>query len=238
MTPEELGEIGAGSPSPAARRPSPDWRRWGRSRNLWLLCAMYSGYTYGLYFYLTWLPTYLREQRGMSWLGVGAGAALPFLVGAAANLAGGCWTDRLVRRFGLRWGRRLPAISGLLGAALFLALAALTPSAGLSLFCLALSFGCADLILAICWATCIDLGRENAGAVAGVMNSLGQAGGMFSPYLLGWLVDRRGSWTLPLLISAGYYALSGGLWLCIDPERSLEERDPVDARRTRPLAAR
>ena len=27
---------------------------------------MYCGYTYGLYFYLTWLPTYIREQFGMA----------------------------------------------------------------------------------------------------------------------------------------------------------------------------
>jgi len=97
----------------------------------------------------------------------------------------------------------------------------------LNILFLALSFGGADLILAVCWATCIDLGKQNAGSIAGVMNSLGQAGGMFSPYLLGWLLEKWGSWTLPLLISAGYYAVSGGLWFFIDAERSLDQADPV-----------
>ncbi len=99
---EELAEIGE---IPRQQKSSLDWKRIWRSRNLWALCAMYSGYTYGLYFYLTWLPTYLHERRGLSWAGVGLGAALPFLMGAIANTAGGYWTDALVRRFGLRWGR-------------------------------------------------------------------------------------------------------------------------------------
>jgi MFS family permease len=236
VKPAELLEIQQEGPAPA--RAPLAWGKLFRDRNLWALCAMYSGYTYGLYFYLTWLPTYLREQRGLSWLGVGVGAALPFLVGAAANTAGGYWTDHLVRRCGLRRGRRIPAAAGLFGAALFLVIATLTESNALSLAALALSFGAADLILAVCWATCIDLGKQNAGAIAGVMNSLGQVGGMFSPYLLGWLLEERGSWTLPLLISAGYYALSGLLWFVIDPERSVEESHAVGARRAGSLAAR
>jgi nitrate/nitrite transporter NarK len=218
MSAGELAEIRAGSGPPAGA--GLDWRRVWRSRNLWALCAMYSGYTYGLYFYLTWLPTYLRQRRGLSWAGVGAGAALPLAAGAAANVAGGYWTDRLVKRIGLRWGRRAPAASGLLAAGILLAVAALAESNAISLAALALSFGAADLVLAVCWATCIDLGKQNAGAVAGTMNSFGQIGGMVSPFLLGWLLEKRGSWTLPLLISAGYYGLSAALWLVIDPEDS------------------
>ncbi len=200
------------------RKAALDWRRVWRSRNLWALCAMYSGFTYGLYFYLTWLPSYLRDRRGLSWAGVGLGAALPPLAGAVTNIAGGYWTDRLVPRLGLRWGRRVPAASGLLSAAVLLAVAALARSNAVSLTALALSFGAADLILAVCWATCIDLGKENAGAIAGVMNSFGQIGGMLSPYVLGWLLEKWGSWTIPLLISAAYYAVSAALWLLIDPE--------------------
>lgn len=213
---EELREIRGDAGIPTAA--SLPWKQMWRSRNLWALCAMYSGYTYGLYFYLTWLPTYLRQQRGMSWAGVGVGAALPLLMGAAANTAGGYWTDSLVRRFGLRWGRRIPAISGLLASAILLTAASLTPANAPAVAALAASFGAADLILAVCWATCIDLGKQNAGAIAGVMNSLGQIGGMISPFLLGWLLEKSGSWTLPLLISAGYYAASAALWLVIDPE--------------------
>ncbi len=224
VRPDELKEIR--DDQQESRPRSLDWKRMWRSRNLWALCAMYSGYTYGLYFYLTWLPTYLREHRGMSWTGVGLGAALPLLVGAGANMAGGYWTDFLVRRWGLRWGRRIPAVTGLLGASVLLATAALVRSNVPAVAALAASFGAADLILAVCWATCIDLGKQNAGAIAGVMNSLGQIGGMLSPFVLGWLLERWGSWTLPLLISAGYYVVSAALWFFIDADGDPYLADP------------
>jgi MFS family permease len=199
------------------------WRRLFRSRNVWALCGMYSGYTYGLYFYLTWLPAYLQESRGVAEAQLGFYAGLPWLVASASNVVGGWLTDRLSRTMSLRWARRLPAMSGLLAAALFLALAALLEDNTWAMLALALSFGSSDLILAICWATCLDIGRQYAGTVSGTMNSLGQIGGVIAPVLVGWLVQEYGSWRLPLLLSAGYYVVSALLWLLIDAERPLVE---------------
>jgi nitrate/nitrite transporter NarK len=208
------------------------WRLLVRNRNVWALCAMYSGYTYGLYFYLTWLPAYLQEGRGVGDSQLALYAGLPWLVASAANLLGGWLTDRLSRKIALRWARRLPAMCGLVGAALLLVLAALLESNTWALLALALSFGSSDLILAVCWATCLDVGRQHAGTVSGAMNSLGQVGGVIAPVLVGWLVQRSGSWQLPLLISAGYYVVSALLWLLIDAERPLEAEQLLDSGQT------
>ena len=40
--------------------------------------------------------------------------------------------------------------------------------------------------------------------------------------MIGLMVDRSGSWQLPLLLSAAYYAVSAALWLFIEPERMLQ----------------
>jgi MFS family permease len=212
------GEISHGQPVP--------WKLLIRSRNVWALCAMYSGYTYGLYFYLTWLPTYLTESRGVGEAELGFYAGLPWLVASASNLLGGWLTDRLCRGTRLRWARRLPAMAGLLAAAVFLAMAALIENDTQAIIALALSFGCSDLILAVCWATCLDVGRQHAGTVSGTMNSLGQIGGVVAPVLVGWLVEEFQSWHLPLLISAGYYVVSALLWLLIDAEEPLPQAAP------------
>jgi hypothetical protein len=44
--------------------------------NLFFICAMYFAVGYGLYFYLTWLPTYLREARAFSAASAGLLAGL------------------------------------------------------------------------------------------------------------------------------------------------------------------
>ena len=197
---------------------------WGAlltDRNVWALCGMYSGYTWGLYFYIQWLPTYLERARGLELPEIGPMAAAVLLSGAAANLLGGWVSDRLVPRLGIRAARRIPAIAGLLAASVFLALAATTSDNTLSLVFLGLSFGSAELILAVTWATCLDIGGSAAGVVSGTMNSLGQVGGALAPWLIGLMVDRTGSWQPPLLVSSGYYLASALLWLLIEPNRRL-----------------
>lgn len=198
---------------------------WGAllaSRNVWALCGMYSGYTWGLYFYIQWLPTYLAQARGLALPEIGPMAAAVLLGGALANLLGGWLSDALAERLGIRAARRLPAIAGLLSASLFLALAATLADDTLALVCLGLSFGSAELILAVTWATCLDIGGSAAGVVSGTMNSLGQVGGALAPWLIGLMVDRTGSWELPLLVSTAYYGVSALLWIAVDPDRRLK----------------
>src|SRR5262249_60466086 len=76
------------------------WKTLFTSVNLVFICLMYFAYGYGLYFYITWLPTYLIEARGFSvnstkWL-----AAAPWVVSALGFWVGGWATDWLARRPG------------------------------------------------------------------------------------------------------------------------------------------
>lgn len=103
ITPRELKEIGPGSaPSEHAGVP---WAQLFRAPQLWLLMAMYWCYVWGSMFYLTWFPIYLMKGRGLTEAEMGFYAALPFLLGAAGNLAGGFISDHLSRKYGLRTGR-------------------------------------------------------------------------------------------------------------------------------------
>ncbi len=227
-TPEEHPSVGPAELAAIRGRRAADenrspvrWLAIASNRSVWALCGMYSGYTWGLYFYIQWLPTYLEQARGLDLPDVGPIAAAVLISGAAANLVGGSVSDRLARRYSIRTARRLPGIAGLVGAAIFLSLAATIEDSALALVCLGLSFGCAELILAVTWATCLDLGGTAAGVVSGTMNSLGQVGGALAPRLIGLMVDRTGSWELPLLVSSAYYVVSAVLWLAIDPSDSV-----------------
>ena len=211
--------------SAASHGPKIHWGALLTNRNVWALCGMYSGYTWGLYFYIQWLPTYLERARGLDLPEIGPMAAAVLLSGAAANLLGGWVSDRLVPSLGIRAARRTPAIVGLVAAAAFLALAATASDNTLSLVFLGLSFGSAELILAVTWATCLDIGGSAAGVVSGTMNSLGQIGGALAPWLIGMMVDRTGSWQPPLLVSSAYYLASALLWLLIEPDRRLKISD-------------
>src|SRR5207302_1592225 len=96
------------------------------SRNLLFICVTYFAFGYGLYFYLTWLQTYLREARGFSANQASLLASLVLLSGAGASIVGGFWTDHWVKRYGLRVGRSGVAAISLVGSGLILGIAAVT----------------------------------------------------------------------------------------------------------------
>jgi MFS family permease len=217
MTPEELAVIQEGNLAadiPSERTP---WRLLLRSRNLYAICAMYFAFGYGLYFYFTWLPTYLITVLGFSRFGGGLFAALPFLLAGIADLVGGWLTDTLSRRFGLRTGRCH------LGCAAFMTCAALVFASQLPVpavakaVLLAFALASADLALGACWAVPIDIAPDHAGVITGCMNTLGNLGGLVGPMVVGIAVDRWESWTFPFYITAAVYALGAIAWLAIDP---------------------
>lgn len=197
------------------------WRSLLRDPNLYAICAMYFGFGYGLYFYFTWLPTYLIQELGFSALQGGLLAGLPFLLAGGANVLGGWLTDALARRHGLRVARCWFGSACFFGCALLLVASMSVGERVARAVLLALALASADLALGACWSVCLDVGRRYAGIVTGFMNTFGNLGGFLGPLVVGYLVQRTGSWSAAFYISAAVYAASALMWLAVDPNREI-----------------
>jgi MFS family permease len=81
------------------------WRRLLGHRNTLPLCLMYLPNSFGFYFCITWLPTFLKEKHGFDSVTLGFFAGLPLLLSVGGDLLGGVATDAVTKRFGLRLGR-------------------------------------------------------------------------------------------------------------------------------------
>jgi MFS family permease len=220
ITQAELRWIQQDGKESAHRAPTP-WAALLRSRNLYAICAMYFAFGYGLYFYFTWLPTFLIKVLGFSVFAGGLFAALPFVLAGVADVCGGWLTDRLSRAYGLRVGRcYLGSAAFLLCAALVL-VSTLDVSAVSKAVLLASALASADLGLSACWAVPVDVAPQHAGVMTGAMNTLGNLGGLVGPLVLGVAVDRWQSWTIPFYITAAVYAGGALAWLAIDPDRRI-----------------
>ena len=108
---------------------------------------MYFTYGYGLYFYFTWLPTYLIRELGFSVLNGGLLAGLPFLCAGLANLVGGWLTDVLARERGLRVARCGLGFASFLAGGLLTFASTLVPQPIAKAVLLAIALGSADLAL-------------------------------------------------------------------------------------------
>ena len=210
--------------------PEPGPIRWSRlltNRNMILICLMYFAYGYGIFFYMTWLPTYLIEGRGFSigstkWL-----ASLPWVVSVPSYLFGGWLTDRLARRgigtrkVSLKMARCGVGIAGYLISAAMLILVARVGDNNLAAVLLALALCGQTLTACAAWAVCLDVGRRNAGVVTGLMNTIGNIGGALAPLVVGFAVGNLKSWSLPFDIMAGLFVGGAIVWAFVDPDSSV-----------------
>jgi MFS transporter, ACS family, glucarate transporter len=195
------------------------WRDF-LSGNLLLICLMYFCVGYAFYFYLTWLPTYLKEARGFSTQQAGLLAGLILFSGGVATAMGGRLTDLLVRRYGLRIGRSVGVVAMPLSGALLLIVAS-TSNPLLAATLLAIAAASADLCMSACWTMCHDVAGDAAGTATGCMNTFGNIGGAISPLVVGYAVQWWGSWSTPLVVTAAVCGMCGLLTLAIDPGKRL-----------------
>ena len=230
VSPAEIAEIEQGQAATRTHHGLP-WRRVLVKGQFWTILIMYHAYCWGSYFFLSWLHTYLAKGRGytpqeLAWL-----SPLPFICGAVANLSGGLVSDHLVKRLGLKWGRRTVAMIGLGASSLFMVLTAVIPYKYAAVVLLALAYAGSDFMLPVAWAVCLDVGRKYAGAVTGAMNTAGQIGSFLSSVVFGYLVRWFASYNAMIWPMAAMLAISALLWLNIDPTEELaaEERAPQPA---------
>jgi MFS family permease len=196
---------------------------WGialRSGNLWTVLGVAACYVYTLYFFQSWFHTYLVKGRGYSENDLLL-STLPFLVGACANCCGGFASQALVRRLGLKWGRRTIGLVGLGSAALFTIAAVLTEQWLLALIFLSLIYGGVTFQQPMLFAVCLDIGREYAGAVAGAANTAAQIASFVSSLAFGYLVDYYGSYDVPFIPMFVLLVIGVFLWLKVDPTEQL-----------------
>ena len=161
----------------------------------WFLCLMYVANTYGFYFLITWLPTYLADVRHFAKTELALFAGFPLMLSVLADIFGGLTTDWITKRFGTRFGRCSVGFTGYAIAAVTMVIAANSASARTAGLLIGISTASSMFTLAPSWASCIDIGEHRAGVLSAAMNTSGNIGG-FQPdraRLSGALVFQLGN---------------------------------------------
>ena len=218
---EELRLIVKNRTEAASHSPRLLWRVLPRNRDLQALCASYFANGYGFYFLITWLPSYLEEQRGFAKTSLSLFAGLPLLLSLFADVLGGVATDWLTKKFGIRTGRIAVGFTSYTVAAAAILAAAYVSGGTLAAVLIAVAAAMSMFTLAASWAACLDIGGPHAGLMSAAMNTSGQLGGILSPLVLAYVVHWFGDWRLPLVIMSALYAIAALAWLLVDPRRPL-----------------
>lgn len=199
------------------------WRRLLGSRTIPLLWVQYFFLSYPWYFFITWLPTYLQENRGLSPAVSARYAAFPLLFGGFGSLTCGMVSTKVEGWLGIRSGRRALAILGFLGAAAFMTLHIQLGGVMAAMLAMGMASFFNDLVMPPAWGACMDVGGKYAGTVSGSMNMMGNLAGFVAPVAGGWIVQHTGGdWNIFLYTMAVNYLLGAFCWPLIDPVTPLD----------------
>jgi len=219
VTEAELAELG-----PVAERVDHaiSWQRvWElmRNRDVLALTASYICMNYVFYLLANWSFLYLVQERHFTVLESGWLASTPPLAAAIGAGVGGQLASVLGERYGVRTGLRIIPLLSLPAAGVlqFAAVDATNPY--LAVVALALCFAAVELNEGPYWAAIMHVGRSDAMAAGGLLNTGGNLGGLICTPIVAYLSGHQ-AWTPAFLIGMGFAAVSAALWLIVDPTRA------------------
>lgn len=186
------------------------------SVNVLALCLVSFSVSFCFYFFITFLPQYLKDQFKVDYQQSQLMSGLPLLAGGLACLAGGFLSDRAVRwTRNRRWGRSLlPIIAWSAAGACVLAVPSMHSATGVMIL-LALGFAFQDLGVPVMWTMPTDIGGCFAGTLGGWMNTAGGLGGLLSPLLAAKISIAYG-WNAALCTFGAVYFLGAMAWGVVD----------------------
>jgi ACS family glucarate transporter-like MFS transporter len=226
ITKAELEVIEAGIPAPVKKTEKQRALPWGtimRDKQVILLSLSYYTFCYAVYIFFSWFFIYLNRARGLDLRSSSFYSMLPFLAMMVAAPLGGWLADRVSKTYGKRLARCGLGLAGMAGCALFIATATQVQSAEISSLVLALGAGSVYFCLSSYWAVTADIAGPSAGSASGLMNMVGQIGGVTASSLTPVIANSLG-WTPSFLVAAGLCVLGAIAWLFVNPNARLQAR--------------
>jgi MFS family permease len=218
LTPDEHRYLTEGDKNTTSRAPSfAEWRQLFAHRTTWGMIAGFFGTIYTLWLYTGWLPYYLEHERHMSIERVGIVAAIPYFFGCVGAVVGGWLCDFLTRR---GWapiaGRKLLVSTALCGISFCTVGTALAQSNTLALTFISVSLFLIYIASSAAWATVpIAAPSQYTASLGSIQNFGGYLGGALAPTVTGLIVQRTGSFSQALMLSAALSALSAAAYLLL-----------------------
>jgi MFS family permease len=183
-----------------------------RQKTVWGLCITQGCAVYSQYLFLTWLPSYLVQQRGMALIKAGFIGAIPFLVAVLLGIAFGRLSDKVLTPDTLKnGGRRKLVVAFMLLSSIVLFTNTISSSVGIIIL-LSLSLSAIATSISLNFALTSDLVTKSS--ITGTMMSIvtlgGNIFGLTAPIATGYIVKATGNFNSAFIL-AGVLLICGAM---------------------------
>jgi ACS family glucarate transporter-like MFS transporter len=178
------------------------WYELLKYRNIIAMCLGFFIFNYTMYFFITWFPAYLVDERGMHIMKMGYFAMLPPLSGIIGQWSGGIFTDYMYEKTkSLNIARKINLVGGML-LSVSIGFAAFAHSDILAIFLLCLCYAGLAFAASAIWSLPGDIAPRNMTSVlGGIQNTASNCGGIIGPIVNGLIIGATGSYVIALLVS-------------------------------------
>ncbi|MYM34501.1 MFS transporter [Duganella sp. FT94W] len=180
------------------------------------------------YFFLTWFPVYLVQERHMTILKAGFVAALPAVAGFLGGVLGGVISDRLIKSGkSLSTARKTPIVCGMLLSTSMI-VCNYVEADWLVITVMSLAFF-GKGIGALGWAVVADTSPKEAGGMSGALfNTFGNTAGITTPIVIGYILQKTGSFSGALVFVGANAVVTIACYLLMVGEiKRFEFKTPV-----------
>jgi MFS family permease len=195
-----------------SRRPRAVLRTWpgmdvvaALLANRTLLANTWAFFVFGyfLFFFMTWLPSYLERKYGLNLGAVGLFTVLPWLAAAFTLWLFGRWSDALLASTGrLRIARSYLIAGTQFVAAIAVIPVAMTDNLTVAIAGITVAVAASMGANAAYYAVNVDIVPERAATALGIMDFAFAIAGFLAPAVTGWVLNLRGSFTDGFLLMA------------------------------------
>ena len=197
--------------------------------NKTLLANYWSFFVFGyfLFFFMTWLPSYLERAYGLKLQTVGLFTVLPWLAAVVMMSVLGRWSDHLLKSTGsLRISRSYLIAGSQFVAALAVVPVALTHDLTVAIAGITVAVAASMGANAAYYAVNVDIVPARAATALGIMDFAFAIAGFLAPAITGWVLNLRGSFVDGFLLMA-VLALSSVLVVLLFHHPDQDRKSPA-----------
>ena len=162
-------------------------------RQVWAICIGKFANSTALYFFLTWFPTYLLEERKITLIKAGFFSIMPYIGATIGILLAGSISDLMIRRgYSMSISRKLPLIVGS-ALGMSIVLVNFVNQDWMAIAILTLAFF-AQGICSASWAAAGEVApKELIGLTASITSFAANLSGIVTPTIIGYILRESGS---------------------------------------------
>lgn len=194
--------------SKAAAQPIP-WKQLLSNRNIVCLFVSKFFQDYMYILFVSWLPTYLVQDRGFTMLKMGWFASLPWVLTMLALPLVGVMSDALIRRgVSITNARKGMVIGGHLISSIVV-FAVYTEDAMVAMALMTIAVVCESASSTMLLVVAAEIAPSNlAGGVCGIVNTAGGLSGMVAPIISGALLSLTGNFQQAFLLAGVFIVIA------------------------------